>query len=169
MLTDNPSIQKWLIDIPYLLFDTGKNVADFSEAVRLKIAVHLFRKAHEKSRQKAIEMLELIALSGILKNHDYSGEVIYLFETSDLDKEEFMDIIRTDLRIDKESEVKMTSLADRLRMAGRQEGKQEGAFAKAIETCKNALMNGISSEMVAKITGLPLEKVLEIQKSLNRN
>jgi len=76
-----------------------------------------------------------------------------------------MDIIRTDLRIDEKSGGKMTSIAERLRM----EGKQEGAFAKAVETCKKALLAGAPVEFIVQITGLPLEKVLEIQKSLNRN
>ena len=169
MLTDNPSIQKWLIDIPYLLFDTGKNVADFSEAVRLKVSIEMFRKAFMKNRETFRELLKLIYESGILELDSHPVEYIYLLEINDLATEEIMDIIRTDLRIDERSGGKMTSIAERLRMEGRQEGKQEGAFAKAVETCKIALMNGISSEMVAKITGLPLEKVFEIQKSLKIN
>ena len=63
----------------------------------------------------------------------------------------------------------MTSIAERLRMEGRQEGKQEGAFAKAVETCKIALSKGFDLQTVIQLTGLPMEKVLEIQKSLKIN
>ena len=165
LFTTEKSIQKWMIDVPYLIFDTGKSTADFSEAIKLKISVEMLKKAFIKNRAEIIEILELISNSGILEKEDFSVELIYLFETSDLDKEEFMDIIRTDLRISKKSEVKMTSLAERLRMEGKQEGRAEGAYSKAVETCKQALLAGIVPETVAKITGLPLEKVLEIQKS----
>ena len=168
MLTDNPSIQKWLIDIPYLLFDTGKNIADFSEAVRLKVSIEMFRKAFMKNRETFRELLKLIYESGILESDDHPVEYIYLLEINDLATEEIIDIIRTDLRIDGRSGGKMTSIAERLRMEGRQEGKQEGAFAKAVETCKIALSKGFDLQTVIQLTGLPMEKVLEIQKSITK-
>jgi hypothetical protein len=78
---------------------------------------------------------------------------------SGLEKEEFMSIMRNDVNVDRDVEVKMISLADRLR----QEGKQEGAFFNALETCKNALLSGLSPEIVSQITKLPIEKALEIK------
>ncbi len=74
-----------------------------------------------------------------------------------------MRIMRDEVNVDRDVEVKMISLADRLR----QEGRQEGAFFNAVETCKNALLSGLSPEIVSQITKLPLEKVLEIQSTLN--
>jgi hypothetical protein len=65
-----------------------------------------------------------------------------------------------------DAEEMMPSLGKKIYNEGRQEGRQEGAFAKAVETCRNALRSGILPELVAKITNLPLEKVLEIQKTL---
>jgi len=49
---------------------------------------------------------------------------------------------------------------------GIEKGMEKGAFLKAVETCKNALRSGISSDTVALITGLSKEKVLEIQKEM---
>jgi predicted transposase/invertase (TIGR01784 family) len=80
-----------------------------------------------------------------------------------------MIIISNDLSINQKSEVKMVSLYDRLITKGKQEGKQEGAITKAIETCKIALSKGFDLQTVIQLTGLPMEKVLEIQKSLKIN
>ena len=43
---------------------------------------------------------------------------------------------------------------------------EEIAEEKAIETAKNMLDNDISTELVAKCTGLPLEQVLQLQKEV---
>ncbi len=51
-------------------------------------------------------------------------------------------------------------------MTWEQEMKEQAHFLaeeKAIETAKNFLTNGISAEIVAKCTGLPLEQVLQLQ------
>ena len=48
----------------------------------------------------------------------------------------------------------------------REEGRAEGMEEKAVETAKNLLANGISSELIAKCTGLSPEQVLELQKEL---
>jgi predicted transposase YdaD len=86
-----------------------------------------------------------------------------------------MGIIRDEINVDRDVEVKMISTADRLRQEGLLKGRQEGiekgikkgAFLNAVETCKNALRSGLSPEIVSQITKLPLEKVLEIQDRLN--
>ena len=57
-------------------------------------------------------------------------------------------------------------LYDRIR---RREGFEEGALEKAIESAKNLLKEGDSPTKVARCTGLPLEKVLELQKEITVN
>jgi len=53
---------------------------------------------------------------------------------------------------------------------GIQKGISEGAEQKAIETAKEALKNNISLEIIAKITGLSLEKVQQINEEIkNKN
>ena len=49
---------------------------------------------------------------------------------------------------------------------GKQEGLKEGAQQKAIESAENFLREGDSPEKIARCIGLPLEQVLEIQKSI---
>ncbi|MGI6395574.1 MAG: hypothetical protein ACOX2F_12760 [bacterium] len=49
---------------------------------------------------------------------------------------------------------------------GRQEGRQEGIFAKTIEICKKALKRGFDIDTIIELTGLPLEKIKEIEKTL---
>ena len=53
---------------------------------------------------------------------------------------------------------------DRIR---RREGFEEGAQQKAIEAATNLLkMNKLSPEEIAQAQGLPLEQILELQKSI---
>ena len=45
------------------------------------------------------------------------------------------------------------------RAAGLTEGRAEGEYHKAISTARNLLENGISPEMIAKCTGLPVDEI----------
>ncbi len=49
---------------------------------------------------------------------------------------------------------------------GIQQGIQQGEQQKAIETAKNMLIKNYSINEISELTGLPLEKVLELQKQL---
>lgn len=48
----------------------------------------------------------------------------------------------------------------------KEEAFEEGKQQKAIEDATNALSMNLSPEQVSKITGLPLEQVLELQKQI---
>lgn len=50
--------------------------------------------------------------------------------------------------------------------AGKTEGIIEGQNQKAVEAAVNLLNEGDSPEKVARCIGLPLEKVLELQKEV---
>ena len=50
--------------------------------------------------------------------------------------------------------------------AGIEIGKEAGKEEKAIEAARNALEMNLSPEQAAKISDLPLEKVLELQKEI---
>ena len=53
---------------------------------------------------------------------------------------------------------------------GKEEGEQLGAQKKAIEAAINLLkMEILSPEQIAQAQGLPLEKVLELQKNITIN
>ena len=47
-----------------------------------------------------------------------------------------------------------------------EDGKLEGTQQKAVEDAINFLKENISPEIIAKCVGLPLEKVLELQKNI---
>ena len=49
---------------------------------------------------------------------------------------------------------------------GLSKGEQRGRSEKAIEAARNAIEMKLTTEQVSKITGLPLEKVLELQKEI---
>ena len=53
-----------------------------------------------------------------------------------------------------------------IRAEGREEGIAEGAENAKIEAAQNLLRENINTETIARCTGLPLEKVLELQKEL---
>ena len=52
---------------------------------------------------------------------------------------------------------------------GREEGisigLERGAYQKALETARNILTEGLTPQMVARCTGLPLETVLELAQT----
>ena len=49
---------------------------------------------------------------------------------------------------------------------GLEEGKEEGREQKAIETARNMFELNLSPAQIAKCTGIPLEKVLELQNEV---
>ena len=53
--------------------------------------------------------------------------------------------------------------------AGREKGLEQGASQKAIESATNLLkMNVLTAEQIAQAISLPLERVLELQKELQK-
>ena len=53
-----------------------------------------------------------------------------------------------------------------IRRIALQEGIEQGAEQKAIEAAIESLKNNLSVELISKITGLPLEKIQELEKEL---
>ena len=53
---------------------------------------------------------------------------------------------------------------------GREEGisigLERGAYQKALETARNILTEGLTPQMVARCTGLPLETVMELKQEM---
>ena len=52
------------------------------------------------------------------------------------------------------------------REEAKEEGREEGAYNKSLETARNLLKDDISPEAVVKYTELPLETVLKLKKNL---
>ena len=49
---------------------------------------------------------------------------------------------------------------------GKQEGLQEGAFDKAIQTAKNLLAMNLTIKQIVQATNLPLETVEQLEKEI---
>ena len=64
--------------------------------------------------------------------------------------------------------IAMTQIEQWIREEGRIEGRIEGKIEGKKETAQAALREGLSVEMVAKITGLSLEEVLKMKKQLEQ-
>ena len=47
---------------------------------------------------------------------------------------------------------------------GRATGREEGAYQNKLETARNLLSEGLTPQMVARCTDLPLETVLELTR-----
>ena len=47
---------------------------------------------------------------------------------------------------------------------GLEQGLERGAYQKALETARNLLSEGLTPQMVARCTDLPLETVLELTR-----
>ena len=60
--------------------------------------------------------------------------------------------------------LKLTHIEQMIREKGREEGLEEGENNKAIEIAKLAIKEGADVDFVVKITGLPKEVVLQLQK-----
>ena len=56
------------------------------------------------------------------------------------------------------------TMAD-MRQEGYEEGLEQGAYQKALETAKNLLAERLPPEIVARCTNLPLETVQELALS----
>ncbi len=98
--------------------------------------------------------------SGLVKEHENLIILMrYIYFTNQVEEKELVNIMKAELG--EEAEEIMPSLGNQILQKGRQEEK--------VETCKKALIAGAPLEFVVQITGLPLEKVLEIQKSLKIN
>ncbi|MFO7736626.1 MAG: hypothetical protein R6W70_10510, partial [bacterium] len=124
------------------------------------------------------EILLTLSKLGFFENFDKNSYlVLYLIGSSNVAKEEFVNIIEEVKSVDNSLEDKMQTLGDILKQEGIQEGRQEGiqqgmqkGMQKGIiQACKKALRCKIPVETVSSITGLPVKKVLEIKKELSES
>ena len=92
---------------------------------------------------------------------DYIGIVLqYVLERGELsDENELFNLINT--AISHEAGEVIMSLAEKLRL----EGKLEGKLEEKIDMANKMLAEGIDPVFVAKITGLPVEKIKKLQST----
>lgn len=115
----------------------------------------------------------IMYVNGEYKGDDALGRLMHDFSTSNAD-EMFYNELADKMRFLKQDEegVKMASkiveeYGDIRAAEALQQGIQQGLQQKAIEDAKNFLaMKILTAEQVAQGTGLPLDKVLELQKTI---
>ena len=114
----------------------------------------------------------IMYINGEYKGDDALGKLMHDFSTSNAD-EMFYDELADKMRFLKQNEegVRMASkiveeYGDIRAAEALQQGIQQGLQQKAVEDAKNALAINLPVEQIVKITGLPIEKVLELQKTI---
>ena len=114
----------------------------------------------------------IMYVNGEYKGDDALGKLMHDFSTSNAD-EMFYDELADKMRFLKQNEegVRMASkiveeYGDIRAAEALQQGIQQGLQQKAVEDAKNALAINLPVEQIVKITGLPIEKVLELQKTI---
>ena len=137
----------------------------FGRNAYLMSAMFLMKEMKEMDPEKTVIFFQYLAKSGLVKDRDFVLILIeYLARTNDIEENKIMDIIGSELG--SETEEMMPTLAQKWLEQGKAEGREEGAFRKAVDTCRNLLNAGLSIDVISKATALPVEKVLEIQKEL---
>ncbi|MFO7735576.1 MAG: Rpn family recombination-promoting nuclease/putative transposase [bacterium] len=175
IFSNDPEINKRMIDLPFELFDTSrwdpeKSPEDFARDIKLKISIEIMKKSFKMNAQTMKEILLTLSKLGFFENFDKNSYmVLYLIGSSNVAKEEFVNIIEEVKSVDHSLEDKMQTLGDILKQEGRQEGIQKGMQKGIMQACRKALRCKIPVEIVSSITGLSVKKVLEIKKELSES
>jgi predicted transposase/invertase (TIGR01784 family) len=165
--------RKHTINFEYFLYDTKEfdlSQGDrFSNNVFLMSVLSLMKQYGKLDAEKFRTVVRYMKSSGMDWKDDQTLVLIrYFVMTNEVDKDKVMTIITEEFGPD--AEEMMPSLGKKIYNEGREEGLQvgieKGAFAKAVETCKKALKKGFDINTIIELTGLPVEKIKEIQKTL---
>lgn len=96
--------------------------------------------------------------------HEFVAIVLqYALERGELEnKKAFFELINNQISADMGE--KVMTLAEQLRAEGRQEGLQEGILEGKLEVAERLMQERVEISFIAKITGLPLEKLHKLKK-----
>ena len=114
----------------------------------------------------------IMYVNGDYRGDNPLGKLMHDFSTPDANEMYFNELAEKMRYHKQDSEgVKVVSqiveeYGDERAAAALQQGIQQGTQQKAIEAAKNCLKEGDSPEKVSRCIGLPLEKVLELQKTI---
>jgi predicted transposase/invertase (TIGR01784 family) len=157
-------LKKYAMNFEYILFDTKDfdltNEDRFGKNSYLMSVLSLLKDYGRMNPEKLETIFRYFKRSGLVKEHENLIILMrYIYFTNQVEEKELVNIMKAELG--EEAEEIMPSLGKKI--------LQEGALQKAVETCKVALSKGFDLQTVIQLTGLPIEKVLEIQKSLKIN
>ncbi len=156
--------RKYVLNFEYFFYDANElEISDsekFSKNAYLMSAISLMKHYGKMDAEKARSLLQYLKNAGYRWDEDDVFILLrYFVMTNTVDKEEVMNIIKEEFG--DEAEELMPSLGRTIF----NEGKEEGALEKAIETCRNLLVSGIDPKIVSNATGLSVKEVLKIQKT----
>lgn len=112
-------------------------------------------------------ILDLLKLVQELENGKKYAEgiIFYIFNRGEIDKEDFLEKIQAQLSPEIGEDV--MTVAEQLKKEGIQQGIQQGIQKAQMEIAARLLENHENLSNIAKITGLSLEKIEELKKSLH--
>jgi predicted transposase YdaD len=109
------------------------------------------KKSDRRKNTKATEYLEIL--------------LRYLGDSRDFTTEELRESLT---EVYEEGGAILTTLSERLRQQGRQIGRQEGRQDNEWLVVRNSLSKGLPIELIADITGLPVNRVKEMKGRIER-
>lgn len=113
------------------------------------------------------DMAELFRRIDQTGGKDYISIIFqYIYERAELKNEEaFFNLITTNISPEVGEEI--MTLAEQMRQKGRLEGFHEGKLKESIEITKRLLAENVELLFIAKVTGLSLNKIKELQDQSN--
>jgi predicted transposase/invertase (TIGR01784 family) len=161
---------EYLVDFKYILISTN----DYSEKDLLKVSnassciIMMDQKIVKRNKNAMIRRLnKIVSIQDKLPKEKIDLLYEWLVEVlmKRFPEREAQEIIQG-LREAKDMTYAMERLFDELIEEGIEKGREEGIEKEKIETAKAALNEGASLEFIAKITGLKIEKIEELQKTI---
>ena len=163
---------------PYQLINLSK-ISDEKLKANIRYGIvayamkHIYKKNIVPILKNILECLNPVANQEGMEYHLHQI-LSYIIDASEIDKQEFINIVKTGLPAINEDQI--MTLADQFRQEGRQEGKleglQEGKLKGKIEALKVVAMNlfgqGMAIAQIAVVTGLSVSDVERLKnKSTN--
>ncbi|MEM5818560.1 MAG: hypothetical protein AAGU16_11950, partial [Desulfitobacterium hafniense] len=131
-----------------------------SETDTLKLIFLPLMKSEQKEEELAIQAAELAKAAPDEKTKLFAIAALIVITDkimSESNKRKLLEVL------------KMTQIEQWIREEGRQEGELKGRQDEKRETAQTMLNLGMSPELIAKATRLPLEEILEMAKANNAN
>lgn len=140
------------------VFLLDQNVNDIEIVDRLKLVGRILRKYSSKEQQKIFKAWLVNILRNRFKNNVETNINELLKQTSELDVEDMISNLGNTI------EKGFKTSEQRGIKQGIEQGIDKGIEQGKEETAVNLLKLGIDTEIIAKGTGLSLEKILELKK-----
>jgi len=156
--------RKFVLNFEYFFYDTKdfemNENEKFGKNVFLMSAISLMKHQGKMDSEKARSLFQYLKNAGYRWDEDDVFILLrYFVMTNTVDKMEVMNIIKQEFG--DEAEELMPSLGRTIF----NEGREEGAFQKAVETCRKLLLSCVDPKIVSESTGISIERVLEIKKT----